>query len=251
LLGDLGLPLFKSAPHACPYLPRRMASELVAFPHGVDSVAYQMLMNRGFRRSGAIFYKPDCPRCRSCVPIRVPVASFGPSRSQRRALARNRDVSLRVHEPVCDRARYELFIRYDRFKHDGQTCVGFDEFEAHFCFSPIDTIEMDYYLGDSLVGVGLVDVCPDGLSSVYFYFEPDQARRSLGIYSALCEIDLCRSRGLAHWYVGFVVDGCPKMSYKSAFRPHELMRPDGRWIPGDAPGATEPEAMHNADNRLS
>ena len=92
---------------------------------------------------------------------------------------------------------------------------------------------MDFYcrLAERLVGVGIVDITPHALSSVYFYFEPALARRSLGVFSALREIEECRRRELSYWYVGFYVQGCAKMEYKGRFQPHELLSADGKWQP--------------------
>ena len=88
---------------------------------------------------------------------------------------------------------------------------------------------MTYRVAGRLVGVGVLDLCPGAASSVYFYFDPAESRRSLGVFSALCEIEECRRRGLEHWYIGFHVAGCGKMEYKARFRPHELLGPDGIW----------------------
>ena len=225
----LRLPLLRGEEHDCPYLPDRTAAELFALPLGVDSGTYRRLMDLGFRRAGQVFYRPSCPGCRECAPIRVPVERFTPSRSQRRVLRRNHDLRVQIGPPVEDDRRYELYRRYQAWQHEGRMIEEREEFAAFFCGSPIDTIEMSYWLGERLVGVGIVDVCPGALSSVYFYSEPDFARRSLGVFSALCEMEECRRRGLAYWYVGFYIRDCRKMSYKARFRPHELLGPDGRW----------------------
>ncbi len=227
---NLSLPVFKTQEHPCPYLPGNYASELVVGSRGLDSAMYEKLMHQGFRRSGVMFYATDCPGCQACVPIRVPVDQFRLSKSQKRALNKNRDVEVRVlSEPLCDEARHELLCRYETFKHGGKNVPSFDEFEANFCFSTIHTIEMDYLIDGKLIGVGLVDVCPDSLSSVYFYFEPEYAKRSLGIFSALTEIQETGRRGLRYWHMGFVVRGCAKMDYKNTFRPHEVRDSLGFW----------------------
>lgn len=225
------LPLLHTPTHACSYLPDRVArlEVLLATPH--DAGTYQALMDARFRRNGVMFYRPDCPDCRACIPIRVPVDRFAPSRSQRRALRRNRDVRVEIGPPRSSDDRFDLYRRYQAFQHDDHDDCDRDEFERFLCDTCIDTIEMSYHVHDRLIGVGIVDVCPDALSSVYFYFEPAEARRSLGVFSALCEIDECRRCNRAYWYIGYWVQGCAKMEYKSRYRPCELLAPDGVWRP--------------------
>ena len=82
---------------------------------------------------------------------------------------------------------------------------------------------MTYWAGGRLVGVGQVDEMPDSLSSTYFFFDPDFARLSPGVYSALCEISLAKRLGKSYVYFGYRVAGCKSLTYKSALRPHELL----------------------------
>jgi leucyl-tRNA---protein transferase len=84
-------------------------------------------------------------------------------------------------------------------------------------------------LGERAIGCGILDVGPDCLSSVYFYFDPAEAARSLGVFSALCEIEACRTTGLSYWYAGFYIRECDRMNYKANYRPYELLGQDGVW----------------------
>lgn len=232
-ISGVPLPLFRAPPHACPYLPDRVASELIALPFEVTPAVYEMMLARRFRRAGEMFYSPSCEDCLECTPIRVPVAEFRPSDSQRRVLRRNQDVRLSVG-PLCDDdERFELYSRYQHAQHDGSMACEREQFERLLCRSPIETVEMSYRVGDQLVGVGVVDVLPNGLSSVYFYYEPDEARRSLGVFSSLCEIEECKRRGLEYWHIGFYIRDCEKMSYKNRFAPRELLTPDQQWRRSD------------------
>lgn len=187
------------------------------------------MMDRGFRRSGHVYYVPDCEGCRACEQIRVPVLEFRPSRTQRRVLRRNADVRVETGPPIADAARFEMFNRYQHARHDGRMACEMEEFERYVSGSPIETMEMSYWLGDRLVGVGLVDLCPDALSSVYFYHEPDLLHRSPGVFSSLMEIEFCRRTHRPYWYIGYYVAECSKMAYKAGFRPCELLAADGSW----------------------
>ena len=84
--------------------------------------------------------------------------------------------------------------------------------------------------GERLIGVGLADRCPGGLSSVYMYFDPAFAGRSLGTFSVLWEIEYCRRENLPYDYLGYYVAGCQKMAYKARFRPNEMLVGENRWV---------------------
>lgn len=226
----LSLPLLRGDQHPCPYFPDRIASNLYALLLEVDAELYKRMMNLGFRRSGEIFYKPACPSCQACKPIRVPVARFAASRSQRRVRKRNHDVAAIVRPLRDDDEHWRLFQRYQTDRHDGEMISERRAFESFLGRSPIDSFEIELRLNGSLIGVCVVDVALGALSSVYCYYEPSESRRGLGVFGALCEIDECRRRGLAHWYIGFHLAGCRKMEYKSQYRPYELLGPDGKWI---------------------
>ena len=224
------LPMLRGEPHRCPYLPGREARELYALPVGLDAPLYRRLMDAGFRRAGGVFYRADCDACSACQAIRVPVERFTLSRSQRRVWRHNADVEVAAGALVSDDERWELFQRYQCEQHDGEMLGSRAEFEEFLTQSPISTLEMTYRVAGRLIGVGVVDKVPGALSSVYFYFDPIERRRSLGVFSGLCEIAECRRHGLPHWYIGYHVAGCRKMDYKSRFRPYELLRADGEFV---------------------
>lgn len=221
------LSLHQSDPHPCGYLPGRVAAEEYSVDGRIDSAIYQALLDRGFRRSGRSFYRPHCAGCCECVQIRVPVATFVRSRSQARAWRRNRDVTVEIGPLAPTDEKWALFRAYTAARHKP---VGDDErahFDAWLHDSPIDSIEFRFRIGGRLMGVGVVDCTPRCLSSVYFYFDPADGRRSPGVFSALCAIEECRRRGLQHWYAGYYVRDCPAMNYKSQYRPYELLTADG------------------------
>ncbi|MCZ6683529.1 MAG: arginyltransferase [Planctomycetota bacterium] len=229
-ISSISLPLFRSEPHRCPYLPDRMAEDLFTVEAHLEPARYQYMMDLGFRRSGRVVYRPACDGCSECVPIRVPVSGFAPSRSQRRVLRRNADIHVQIGSPKSSERKWRIFVEYLRFQHDGTMSEDREGFEQFLYTSPTDTLEMVYYAGRRIAGVGLVDLGPTVMSSVYYYFDPAMARRSLGVFGSLYEIDECRRRGLLHWYMGYYVRDCSRMSYKTAFRPFEMLAPDGRWL---------------------
>lgn len=215
--------LFEYANGPCPYLPEGEWITHSFFANELDGAIYESLISRGFRRSGLSFYRNNCPGCNSCRPMRVDVEAFKPTRSQRRVLKKNSEVIIRREPAAYDEETYRLYSRYSLFKHESKEPPTELDYQAFLIESPVDTEIMRYYLDERLVGAGWIDVLPDSLSSVYFAFEPDFARLSLGVFSLLKEIELCRELGKKWLQLGFWVEGSPKMDYKSGYKPHQLL----------------------------
>jgi leucyl-tRNA---protein transferase len=97
--------------------------------------------------------------------------------------------------------------------------------------NPFPTEEWCYYIGERLVGVGYVDVLPEGLSAIYFYYDPAERQRSLGTYNVLAILEAARQRQLPHVYLGYYVAGYRSLEYKARFRPNEVLGRDGVWQP--------------------
>jgi leucyl-tRNA---protein transferase len=236
-------------PHPCPYLPGR-ASTLRAFAaREIDSAVYFKYVDAGFRRSGQMIYQPVCDGCRECVQIRVPIETFRPSKSKRRTSRRNADLRITVAEPVPTQEKFDLYSRYCAVWHRRGEPETVDAFMSFLYSSPVPSLEWEYRLGDCLVAVGLCDAFHGrALSSVYFYFDPQFAERSLGTFGALHEIETARSLGMSHYYLGYWIRNCSAMNYKANFRPAEVLGLDGVWRPhADHVGA---EAAQQKDSRL-
>lgn len=191
------------------------------------------LLALGFRRAGRMFYRPACGECQECVSLRVDVNLFSPTGDQRRALRKNRDVELEIGMPRFADEKFALYAKFvrERYPCDDLSLPGYHRyFLEHFG----NTREFRYRVGGTLVGLGIVDLVADAVSSVYFFFDPAQSTRSLGTYSVLREIDFCRQSGRRYVYLGFRVAGCRAMRYKSLFRPHELLSPTRGWVSEEA-----------------
>jgi arginine-tRNA-protein transferase len=195
-------------------------------------------MDAGFRRSGRLIYQPACAGCRLCRPLRVPVERFAPTKSQRRCDRANKDLIVTEHAAEPSDEKFALYQRYVTDWHGKTELPGFDEFVSFLYDSPVQTIEFQYReVGGQLLAVGICDICELSLSSVYFYFDPRQAKRGLGTVGALTEIAFARRRGIPYYYLGYWVRGCGSMEYKANFRPHEVLGADGVWRAGSAGSA--------------
>src|SRR5262249_50511535 len=201
----------------------------------IEPAEYLERMLHGWRRFGAMLFRPHCRGCSACRPLRVDVARFRPDRSQRRARQANEgEVELRIGRPSVTRAKLNLYDRYHAFQADAKGWPQHPARDAEgyansFVLNPFPTQEWCYYLGGRLVGVGYVDDLPGALSAIYCFYDPDERRRSLGTWNVLSLIEHAQKRGVPHVYLGYYVAGCRSMEYKARFVPNQVLGPDGRW----------------------
>ena len=228
---------FTTTPSPCGYLPDRHSRLRYEIVTSLSPAEYLVRLQHGWRRFGFSLFRPECASCRECRSVRVPVASFQPDRSQKRAWAANaRDLRLEIGLPAITREKLDL---YDRFHLHQTESKGWpehgpkdpDDYIESFVENPFVTEEWCYYLGERLVGVGYVDRLPEGLSAIYFYYDPAERDRSLGTFNVLSVIRNARESNLPHVYLGYYVAGCRSLEYKGRFRPNEVLGPDGEWIP--------------------
>ena len=168
-----------------------------------------------------------------CRSLRVPVAAFRPNRSQRRAWTANSTVvTVKIGAPSRSDAKEALWQAFQRYQHDDKGWPAETaDYDEMFVRNPFPTEEWCYYLADRLIAVGYVDRLPQGLSAIYFYYDPTERRRSLGTFNVLALIAAAHQRRLPYVYLGFYVEGCRSLEYKARFGPNEILMPTGQWEP--------------------
>jgi arginyl-tRNA--protein-N-Asp/Glu arginylyltransferase len=231
--------IFRSMPHPCSYLPGRTATMLFFDPrYQLDSDQYAGLVRLGFRRSGDLIYRPQCQACNACIPVRVPVEHFRRDRGQRRVWKRNQDLSVIPRPQVYEQEHFDLYQRYQATRHSGGELNDPDpqKYVTFLCAGGINTVFYEFRHERKLLAVAVTDTLPDGLSAVYTFFDPDEKRRALGVYSVLWQIEEAKARSFPWVYLGYWIQECQKMSYKANYRPLELFL-NGRWVLQDDPRA--------------
>jgi leucyl-tRNA---protein transferase len=225
---------FITAPAPCPYLPGRLERKVFTHLVGQDAKSLNtQLSHGGFRRSQNIAYRPACDGCHACISTRVPVNSFRWTASFERVWRRNADVTAQRVRAKATSQHYALFRDYIEARHGdgGMTEMNVLDFSAMVDETFVESHMTEYRLAEenTLVGTVLADTLDDGLSLIYSFYDPDMKKRSLGTFIVLDQILRARALGLSYAYLGYWVNGSPKMGYKSRFLPQERLTPDG-WM---------------------
>ncbi|MBN9439479.1 arginyltransferase [Bosea sp. (in: a-proteobacteria)] len=232
---------YLTSPTPCPYLPGR--EERKVFTHLVGGRARDLndvLSQGGFRRSQSIAYRPACETCRACISVRIVVDDFRPSRSFRKVLSRNSDLIGEALPPQPRSEHYSLFRTYLDVRHPegGMATMSALDFAMMIEDTHVETSLVEYrrrgpdsgFTGrgqGDLFALALTDRLSDGLSMVYSVYDPDLELRSLGTFMVLDHVERARKLGLPYVYLGYWVDGSPKMAYKARFLPQERLMPQG------------------------
>lgn len=229
----LSMRFFITPAHPCNYFPGRQAITLVADPSiRLDNTLYTRLSDCGFRRSGSHVYRPHCPDCRDCIPIRIEAERFEPRRNQRRIWQRNDQLKMIDRPAAYHEEHYALYRRYIQGRHPagGMDNDDPDQYRHFIQADWCETRLFEIRENGVLLAVAVTDLLENGLSAVYTFYDPTKAERGLGTWAILRQIEECRHQGRKWLYLGYWIPGSPKMQYKSRFRPFEYF--DGqRWRP--------------------
>ena len=221
---------YVTAPYACGYLPNQLSQSLIATPqHLVNGLQYSGLIQLGFRRSGQFVYRPHCEGCRACISVRLPVAEFQASRSQKRAFKQHQSLEVLINRPNFDEAQFNLYQAYQARRHQGaEKDEGADQYRDFLIQSNVDSLSVSFLLNGQLKIVSIVDIVEDGISAVYTFYDTQDTQASYGTYSILWLIEWCKQLGLPYLYLGYWIQDSPKMAYKRNFMPQEALM-NGQW----------------------
>lgn len=218
----------------CSYLPNRQERIIVLIDSEISApYFYPVLLANGFRRNGDQLYRPHCERCQACKSLRIPVKRFKPSKSQQRVINKNKHLSCRISK-LPKKSYYKLYERYINTIHpDGPMFPATPEQYDTFLFSVWNIpIFLEIYDREKLVSVTVIDQILSkktrAWSAFYCFYDPDQQKNSIGKYSILSQITLSLQHGIDWLYLGYQIDDCQKMNYKTNFKPHQCFI-DNEW----------------------
>ncbi|WIO75574.1 arginyltransferase [Porticoccaceae bacterium LTM1] len=225
--------LFLTEPHPCSYLRDRSATTAFVDPAlPISSDLYARLSEHGFRRSGKFLYIPRCQGCAACIPARIPVAEFIPNRQQRRCLKKNADIKLSVLNRIDGDEHFSIYEQYIHQRHsDGDMYPpNRSQYDDFIGSTAPFTRFLEFRKDGRLLAASVADILDNGLSAIYTYFDPSEDQRSLGAFAILSMINFARQNYIPHVYLGYWIDGCRKMRYKTQYQPVELLV-EGAWTP--------------------
>ncbi len=216
--------LFLAGEHPCSYLPGKLSQEVYAQPlTRFNNHIYSQLIYSGFRRSGELVYRPHCKACSACIPVRVPVRDFKPTRAQRRTLKKNGALTAKSFAPEFNEEHFALYEKYVNQRHPNG---GMDHPEPREYMEMLtshwtQTEFVEFRENGRLVAIAVMDKLEDGYSAVYTYWDTADRLQSLGTYAILWQIEHAAQSGFQYLYLGYWIEECRKMRYKNQFRPLE------------------------------
>lgn len=220
---------FSTLEAKCAYLDdKRMRMEYKFIENCPDELN-KILIQRGWRRFGEYYSRPKCASCKECLSLRIDANNYRFSKSARRTIRKNSNTKILIQKPTLTRDHLNL---YEKYHKKMETKKGW----KHYSLSPSSYHELYvsgamnfgkevlYFVDDKLVGVDLIDIISDGISSIYFFYDPNYAYLSLGKFSLYQQILIAQNYKLPWIYLGYYVKNCPSLSYKADYKPFEIMK---------------------------
>ena len=193
-----------------------------------------LLLAEGWRHFGTKFYRYSLniynDRIVRVVPLRIRLADFRPSRSQRRILRRNDDLNCSVGPIEITDDVHQLFASHkQRFASDVPPSI-YTFLSTDPAVVPCPALAVSVMRDEELLAASFFDVGIDSISSIYGIFDPRETARSLGIFTMLKEIEWAIDNGRQYYYPGYAYDGESFYDYKKRFSALERFDWYGRWV---------------------
>lgn len=218
----ISIPLYIDRVHACSYLDQHSAQFSYIHPDmPLDTTLYSELIAQGFRRSGSHVYRPNCTACQKCIPVRLRTKHFQASKQQRRTLKKNTDIQVSIKPAYFEQAHFDLYLHYQKIRHAGGNMANAtkDDYMSFLSSEWCHTLFVEFRCQGELAGIAVVDQLDNALSAVYTFFHPKFAKRSLGVYAVLWQIEQAKLLRFDSLYLGYWIEQCQKMSYKTNYQP--------------------------------
>jgi arginine-tRNA-protein transferase len=220
---------FCRTPDCCPYLDGKQMRTEYKYINDCSFNYNSDLVKRGWRRFGKYFFRPVCDGCSECHSIAVDIENFTLTRSMKKAQKRNAETTALIQEPILTLTHLKLYDKFHRYKQKKNNWTYHQITPKLYHENYIEgkqsyTKEVLFIVDQKIVGIDYVDIVDDGLSSIYFFHDPDYAHLSLGTYSLLYQIELAKRLNLRWIYLGYYVKACPSLSYKARYQPYTTLQ---------------------------
>ena len=220
----------------CPYREAMVARMPLEYPRRQLSASdLDQLLEDGYRRTGTLLYRTQCPSCQECIPIRVKVGEFEYSKSMRRILNRaEREIDVQWSTPQLDLERLRLFNAHRAERQlTRRGPADLSDYHEFLIASCVETKEIAFRHNGQLIGVAIVDFGNTCLNAVYTHFDPAFGRFSIGTLAVLLQIQKAEETNRELVYLGLYVAENDHLNYKSRFQPQERLI-EGKWHPTEA-----------------
>jgi arginine-tRNA-protein transferase len=207
------------------------------YAEAVSVSQLDMLLADGWRHFGTHFFRYNLAvyreEIRRVIPLRIRLADFQFSKSQRRILRKNKDLSVEIRPITITSESETLFHRHkQRFDHGIPESI-YDFLSYDPATVPGEGRELALYSGDRLVAVSYFDIGGTSLSGIYAVFDPDESSRGLGIFTMLKEIEYAIETGRTLYYQGYAYEGESFYDYKKRLSALERFDWKGEWVEMD------------------
>ena len=224
---------------------------------GADRVSpdqLDTLLAQGWRHFGTQFFRYSLGiyefDIRRVIPLRIDLAGFSPSKSQRRVKKQNSDLQTTIRPIEITSECIALFERHkQRFKFGVPDSI-YDFLSDNPASVPCEAFELAVHLDGSLVAISYFDVGERSVSAIYGMFEPKLSRRGLGIFTMLKEIEFAMEAGKEFYYQGYAYAGASFYDYKKRFRGTEVYDWNGNWRAFGSGEELTADDTDNADKKL-
>lgn len=232
------LQFYVTTPYPCGYIAKNLAQSLIATPHHlVDAAVYSELISQGFRRSGKFAYRPHCKCCNACVPVRIVLDQFTPTRSQKRAYKQHSDLTANILPLSYHQTHFELYTQYQALRHtadqdfkQNNDADEAEQYQQFLCQSNVESLMIEFRNVQNQVKiVSVIDIVRDGISAVYTFYNANDQKTSYGTHAIMWLINWAKGLNLPYLYLGYWVEGSQKMAYKEKFNVQEKLV-DGTWL---------------------
>lgn len=213
----------------CSYLDDKKQTTHYKVINNCDAKSCEALIERGYRRFGKMYFRPICATCTECQSIKIDVNNYRFSKSAKRIIKKAKNITSYIQTPSVSQEHLELFEKYHLYMHKKKGWDYSQTDSRHYYNSFVTGhadfgFEVLYYDQEKLIGVDLIDILENGISSIYFYYDPDYAKYSLGKLSLYNQIKYAQSTNKQWIYLGYYVEGCPSLSYKSQYTPYVTLQ---------------------------